>query len=346
MSFIRIDDESLRVGTDTKERGDRIMIKQDYRILNWDTTILGKPTEMTASIEYIDKTKASALLLLPYGQQRSLTKSMVEKLAQAMNANEFIDAIVNPIFISNTGKLLDGQHRLTALTHTNKTIPFLVVRGLPEETFVYFDQNKPRAAKDALKVRGVRNADKVAIVTKLIYHLLEGKSSVPRNEVLDRMVEDYPAIESAVAKAESMGDTTHIITSVGATLYFMYSIEYPEIYSRFFELLQYGGEEMKNGKHPVTRLVKKLNEEWKKSGGRRMQTDFWTARGANGLQKTYDTRYKVMSYIHRAFMAYATGKHSFSWETDTLSTIDSISQMCRRNIAIRNSYNSYDNLPF
>ena len=104
------------------------MIREEYKILNWDTTILDKPTEMTASIEYIDNARASAILLLPYGQQRSLTKSMVDKLAQAMNADEFIDAIVNPIFISNTGKLLDGQHRLTALTHTNKTIPFLVVR--------------------------------------------------------------------------------------------------------------------------------------------------------------------------------------------------------------------------
>ena len=318
------------------------MIKQDYGILRWDTTILGTRADMTAAIEYIDKAKATRLLSLPYGQQRSLTKSMVEKLAQAMNANEFIDAMVNPIFISNKGRLLDGQHRLTALTHTNKTIPFLVVRGLPEKTFVYFDQNRPRAAKDALKVRGVRNADKVAIVTKLLYHLLEGKASVPRNEVLARMVADYRAIEDAVAKAESMGDTTHIITSVGATLYFMYSIEYPETYSRFFELLQYGGEEMKNSKHPVTRLVKKLNEEWKKSGGRRAQTDFWTARGTNGSQRTYDTRYKVMSYIHRAFMAYTTGKHSFSWDTDTLSIIDSISRMCRRNIVIRHSYDSYD----
>ena len=313
------------------------MIREEYKILNWDTTILGKPTEMTASIEYIDKTKASALLLLPYGQQRSLTKSMVDKLAQAMNADEFIDAIVNPIFISNTGRLLDGQHRLTALTHTNKTIPFLVVRGLPEETFVYFDQNRPRAAKDALKVRGIRNADKVAAVTKLLYQLMEGKSSVPRNEVLDRMVEDYPEIESAVAKAESMTDATHIITSVGATLHFLYSLEYPETYSRFFDLLQYGGEEMKNSKHPVTRPTKKINDEWKKSGGRRMQGDYWAARGTNGSKVVYDNRWRAMAFIHQAFMAYATGKHSFSWKEEQ-SVIDSIGQLCRKNIVIRYSY--------
>ena len=198
------------------------MIKQDCRILNWYTTILGKPTDMTAKIEFIDKAAAGDLLARPYGKQRALAQSLVDKLAQAMNANEFIDAIVNPIFMSNTGKLLDGQHRLTALTHTNKTIPFLVVRGLPEATFVYFDQSRPRAAKDALRVRGVRNAGKVAAVTKLLYQLMEGKSTVPRNEVLDRMVEDYPAIESAVAKGESMTDATHITTSVGPTLHFVY----------------------------------------------------------------------------------------------------------------------------
>ena len=316
------------------------MIKQDYRILNWYTTILGKPTDMTAKIEFIDKAAADDLLSRPYGKQRTLAKSLVDKLAQAMNANEFIDAIVNPIFISNTGKLLDGQHRLTALTYTNKTIPFLVVRGLPEETFVYFDQSRPRAAKDALKVRGVRNAAKVAAVTKLLYQLMEGKSSVPRNEVLDRMVEDYPAIESAVAKAESMAEATHITTSVGAVLYFVYSVEYPETYSRFFDLLQYGGEEMKNSKHPVARLAKKINDEWKKSGGK--GGTWWAARGTNGISVVYDTRWRAMSFIHQAFMAYATGKHSFSWKEDQ-SVIDSIGKLCRNNIFIRYRY---DYLPF
>lgn len=37
------------------------MIKQDYRILNWYTTILGKPTDMTAKIEFIDKAAAEDL---------------------------------------------------------------------------------------------------------------------------------------------------------------------------------------------------------------------------------------------------------------------------------------------
>ena len=322
------------------------MIKQDCRILNWYTTILGKPTDMTAKIEFIDKAAAEDLLSRPYGKQRALAQSLVDKLAQAMNANEFIDAIVNPIFMSNTGKLLDGQHRLPALTHTNKTIPFLVVRGLPEATFVYFDQSRPRAAKDALRVRGVRNAGKVAAVTKLLYQLMEGKSTVPRNEVLDRMVEDYPAIESAVAKGESMTDATHITTSVGATLHFVYSLAYPEAYSRFFDLLQYGGQELKeHTRHPVARLKKRINEEWQKSGGRRMQGDYWAARGTNGSKVVYDQRWQAMSYIHQAFMAYVTGKHAFSWKQEQ-SVIDSIGQLCRKHIVIRHNYNSYDDLPF
>ena len=313
------------------------MIREEYKTLNWNTTILGTLTYLTATIEYIDKAKATRLLSLPYGQQRSLTKSMVERLTQAMNADEFIDAIANPIFISNTGKLLDGQHRLTALTHTNRTIPFWVVRGLPEETFVYFDQNRPRAAKDTLKVRGVHNPQKVAAVTKLLYQLVEGVSRSPRNEVLDRMVEDYPAIEDAVSRAESMTAATHIITSVGATLHFLYSLEYPEIYSRFFELLQYGGEEMKNSKHPAARLVKKINAQWNKSGGKGMTGDYWAAKGTAGGTIRYDNRWKAMSFIHQAFMAYVTGRHSFNWKEEQV-VIDSISQMCRRNIVIRNSY--------
>ncbi len=158
------------------------MIKQDYRILNWYTTILGKPTDMTAKIEFIDKAAAEDLLSRPYGKQRTLAQSLVDKLAQAMNTNEFIDAIVNPIFISNTGKLLDGQHRLTALTHTNKTIPFLVVRGLPEETFVYFDQSRPRAAKDALRVRGFATQARWLPLQSYCINLWKGSLTFPETK--------------------------------------------------------------------------------------------------------------------------------------------------------------------
>ena len=158
------------------------MIVQDYGTLSWGSTVKGRQVVITATIELIDGKKAQDILNQPYGQQRNLNKATIERLAQAMFANEFMDAICNPIFISNTGKLLDGQHRLTALTHTNQTIPFLVVRGLPEETFVYFDQNRPRAAKDALKVRGVRNATKVASAANCYMNLWKEGLAFPETK--------------------------------------------------------------------------------------------------------------------------------------------------------------------
>ena len=292
--------------------------------LSWDAEIFGKQIKMTASMELLDKDKAQEMLSRPYGNQRTLDKANVSRLTQAMNNDEFIEAVINPIFISDTGLLLDGQNRLTALSHTNETIPFFVVRGLPEEAFVYLDQNRPRGAKDAMKVRGIRNAETVASTTKLIYLLREGRTSIPRNEVLDRIVADYPELENAVAKAGSMKDKTHIVTSVGGAMIFLYAREYPEIYGRFFELLQYGGEEMKNSRHPVARLSKKLNDDW-------------IMHRKKDRVRMYDNRWRQMAYIHLAFMAYTTGKYSFSWNQEQMA-IDAIGQLCRKTIIVRHSY--------
>ena len=74
-----------------------------------------------------------------------------------------------------------------------------------------------------------------------------------------------------------------------------------------------------------------------------MTGDYWAVKGTSGGTARYDNRWKAMSFIHQAFMAYVTGRYSFSW-TEEQKVIDSISQMCRRNIVIRNSYNEEEDI--
>ena len=106
------------------------------RTMKWDTEVLGKRIVLDATFRLLDKYSAQDMLSRQYGKQRTLNKAHTDRLAEAMHAGEYIDAVINPIFISDTGNLLDGQHRLAALSQTNQTIPFLVVTGLPDDTFV------------------------------------------------------------------------------------------------------------------------------------------------------------------------------------------------------------------
>ncbi len=74
-----------------------------------------------------------------------------------------------PIKISKTGKLLDGQHRLTALAGASSTVelPFLVVYGLDDEAQLYMDMVMPRTAGQQLQLKGLKDTAALAAVVKL-----------------------------------------------------------------------------------------------------------------------------------------------------------------------------------
>lgn len=74
-----------------------------------------------------------------------------------------------PIRISNTGKLLDGKHRLTALANTvpDLEFPFVVIRGLDDESQMYMDQCQSRTVSQQLSLRGVANSSVYGAAGKL-----------------------------------------------------------------------------------------------------------------------------------------------------------------------------------
>jgi hypothetical protein len=328
-----------------EEKGDRIMVMLTSKLdgegaLTWNSTFLGKGVEITVTVESIDKQGAEVILANPYEQQRNLNKPLIDRMVQAMNAGEYIEAIPNPICISETGKLLDGQHRLTAVTQTNRKIQFLVAYGLPNNSFVYFDQNRPRTLIDALNTNRVSNAGKLAPATKLLYQLIAGNQNAPRNEVALRMIQDYPPLEGSVTYAESISYATHITTSVGAVLHFLYTMNYPESCSTFFDILRHGDREIfKTPRHPITILAKKLNEEWKKlKTGRRY--DAVPSSATYGGHGEFESRHLLLSWIHQAFMAYQNGKRSLRWEPigNTPIILSEIGSMARQSVLIRHEY--------
>ena len=326
-----------------KDKGERKMEEQNNRFkryVRWEAKVLGKTVTMDATFRLLNAADAQDMLSRPYGNQRTLVQAHIYRLAQAMRAGEFIDAVINPIFISDTGLLLDGQHRLEALKQTDCTIPFFVVEGLPEETFVYIDQNRTRTSKDALKIKGVRNPEKVQSVAKMIHQLMEGKIRSPRNEVISRMIDDYPDLEQAVSHAESMRDSTQITTAVGGTLYFLYTRWWPEESKKFFDILKYGDQDiLSQSQHPITRLKKKIKKMM--ASARTIGTgpylgSWQVIQGSDGGKVVYDNRWKLMMFIHQAFTAYRTGK-LLRWKEDR-STIDDIADMFNKTITLRNSY--------
>lgn len=70
------------------------------------------------------------------------------------------------IKISSDGVLMDGQHRLSALKETGKSIQMSVVIGVNPDTFTVNDTGRSRDAGDILKIAGYKNVNQNAAATR------------------------------------------------------------------------------------------------------------------------------------------------------------------------------------
>lgn len=82
---------------------------------------------------------------------RTLRRATVEGLKSAFRRGEYIQTHQGIAFAQN-GELLDGQHRLTAISELRDgAFPMLVIRGLDNEAFRVMDIGVKRTPADALR---------------------------------------------------------------------------------------------------------------------------------------------------------------------------------------------------
>lgn len=74
----------------------------------------------------------------------------------------------DPIRVDNTGRIIDGQHRLIALSEITSDIEieFLLISGLEPESQMVMDQGVKRTTGQQLSILGVKNYNHVAAAAK------------------------------------------------------------------------------------------------------------------------------------------------------------------------------------
>jgi len=70
------------------------------------------------------------------------------------------------IIFSESGVLLNGQHRLTAVVQSGVTCEFLVGFGFPESTFNVLDSGKARSGGDVFRCNGIHNGTTLASIIR------------------------------------------------------------------------------------------------------------------------------------------------------------------------------------
>ena len=94
---------------------------------------------------------AQALLFGNNGNRKLMT-SRVETLAKAMKSEQWIEN-GDPIHVSKSGRLLNGQHRLEAVIMSGCAYNGVVVYGVDESAFMTYDSHAKRTLSDSSGVQ-------------------------------------------------------------------------------------------------------------------------------------------------------------------------------------------------
>jgi hypothetical protein len=135
------------------------------------------PQNVTYASEHI--TPDTAKKYLAQNQHNRLVKSRhVDTLAREMTEKRW-RMNGQPIVFADSGRLLDGQHRLNAVIQSGETIETIVLRGVSEEAYGTIDQGVKRSAADDLRSMGVPNSIRVAAAARII---LLWEKNLPQKE--------------------------------------------------------------------------------------------------------------------------------------------------------------------
>lgn len=156
---------------------------------------------VTASVEVIDPDEAEEILGGNVNN-RHVRHSKVTRYARAILSDQWT-LNGETVKISDSGKLLDGQHRLLAVIEAQYPASFVVVRGLPESAQETIDIGDKRTLSDTLMLRGEPNANNLAAALMTAYRVSRGSMnhgvvSWPTNQDLLDYLANNPRIRESV----------------------------------------------------------------------------------------------------------------------------------------------------
>jgi hypothetical protein len=146
---------------------------------------------ITASVSLIDPVTAQSYLDKNFDNNRDKSREHINELAKEMKNNLF-EISCDAIGFDVTGRLINGQHRLTAVVESGTPQPFVVIRGLPSKTAQLIDVGKKRTMAQRITIGGSRMTEKqCALVRNAItdYQSNEIGTVTFAKKIHDRLVE-------------------------------------------------------------------------------------------------------------------------------------------------------------
>lgn len=170
----------------------------------------------------------------------------------------------DPIRFSAEGTLLDGQHRLDALSKVKGlSLPFTVVRGLPIESQMFMDQGRKRPAGQQLHIKGIKNASNVAAAARfyivwqqgLLFKDSKAAQMSVTTSIIEQWVDENADLLETVSPLFTTLRSNDAPPSVSAAAAFRFTELDADHTADFFTSLAKGGTAVGN---PINTLDKRL----------------------------------------------------------------------------------------
>lgn len=186
--------------------------------------------------------------ITPQKAAEYLTKNVVNRNISYPTVERYADDMKNgtwevngqPIVFSKSGKLLDGQHRLSAIAKSGVTVEMTVVRDVDDSVSIY-DVGRARSVLDSILIDGydrdIANPTNVA-VARLHYRIQTNKSMMSIHAVKDFLDEHGESLK-LLARVRKMGHRNGInLSSALILLPMMYAVEAGEDINKIYEFAE------------------------------------------------------------------------------------------------------------
>ncbi len=227
---------------------------------------------VTHNFELINPALARQYLEQNTEGQRRLRPAHVDFLAREMREERW-KYNGDSIRFDENDKLIDGQHRLSAVVLSGKSIRFLVARGIDPEAFTTIDTGrKIRNAADYLSMQGEVNSGCLSSALNVLYQLQNGlisrsRQTLPVKKILN-VLEDNPAIRNSIPWAQKRMVKRLLKPSVIICLHYIFSSIHKNMADSFFGTLHTG--ETKNGKRNTALTLRETLFRIKLNGGNKV----------------------------------------------------------------------------
>lgn len=193
---------------------------------------------------------------------RNLREKAVMAYARDMESGNWAEN-GESIKFAKDGTLLDGQHRLQAITLSGVTVRMLVVTGLENGSQETMDDGRKRTLADALHLRGETNAVVLGALLRraLMWDMGQFRNTgayTPTNTECLTFLAEHPECRNSATAAVALRKPVALPASIVGLTHWVFTRIDAEDAEFFFERLGTGANLPQH--HPVLTLRKKARE--------------------------------------------------------------------------------------